>query len=339
MPGEAPVRSIDRVIPVRILGTATVVPGRPIPTEEMAARAVPPLDPAVVLTKTGIRTRHFAEPGARISDLAAEALRGAAAAAGIDVRDLRRVVLATSEGGDILGPATANATIHALGLDNRCDGFDVVNACMGFLSAFDVGARSVATGLGPVGVVAAEILSRALRPDWPRPWVVFGDAAAAVILGEGRPGEGILGVHLGNDGSLARTVYAEHPLLTREIEWLRMDIPSRDMGAIVLRALSESARAVLAAAGETMESVDWVLPHQPNGAMLATIVEALGIPREKVVPVVQDIGSVVAACIPASLDRLLRTRPVAPGDRILMIGVGSGLSYGAALYRVAPGPS
>jgi 3-oxoacyl-[acyl-carrier-protein] synthase III len=37
-----------------------------------------------------------------------------------------------------------------------------------------------------------------------------------------------------------------------------------------------------------------------------------------------------------SLDRLLRTRPVRPGDRILMIGVGSGLSYGAALYRVAP---
>jgi 3-oxoacyl-(acyl-carrier-protein) synthase III len=336
LPRAEEVRSSGRVIPVRILGTASVFPGRPLTTAEIAARAVPPLDPEVTLAKTGIATRHFADPGTKIADLAAQALRGAAEAAGIDVRDLRRVILATSEGGDILGPATANATIHALGLDNRCDGFDVVNACMGFLSAFDLGARSVATGVGPVGVVASEILSRALRPDWRRPWVVFGDAASAVILGTGRPGEGILGVHLGNDGSLDRTVYAEHPLLTHEMEWLKMNLSSDQMQDIVLRVLHESAQAVLGPAGETMDSVDWVLPHQPNGAMLQTIVEVLGVPPGKVVPVVQDIGSVVAASIPASLDRLLRTRRVAPGARILMIGVGSGIAYGAALYRVAP---
>ena len=324
------------MIPVRILGTACVFPGRRLTTAEMAASADPPLDPAIAEAKTGIHTRYFAEPGTLVSDLAAQALRGAAEAAGMDVRDLRRVILATSEGGDILGPATANATIHALGLDHRCDGFDVINACMGFLSALDVGARSVATGLAPVGVVASEILSRALRPDWPRPWVVFGDAASAAILGSGRPGEGLLGVHLANDGSRLRTVYAEHPLITREVEWLRMDIPHAEIRAIVIDALSRSARAVLEPSGNTMASVDWVLPHQPNGAMLQTIIEVLGIPPEKVVPVVRDVGSIVAASIPVSLDLLLRTRPVKPGDRILMIGVGSGISYGAALYRVAP---
>jgi 3-oxoacyl-(acyl-carrier-protein) synthase III len=322
------------VIPVRILGTASVFPGRRLTTAEMAAQAEPPLDAAVVEAKTGIKARFFADPGTLISDLAAQALRGAAEAAGIDVRDLRRVILATSEGGDVLGPATANAAVHALGLDDRCDCFDIVNACMGFLTGLDLGARSVATGLGPVGVVASEILSRALRPDWPRPWVVFGDAAAAVILGEGRPGEGLVGVHLSNDGSMPRTVYARHPLMTREPEWLRMEVPHREMGPVVVRLLEGSARAVLASAGESMESVDWVLPHQPNGVMLEAIVRALGIPPAKVVPVVQDVGSVVAASIPASLDRLYRTREVKPGHLILMIGVGSGLSYGAALHRV-----
>jgi 3-oxoacyl-[acyl-carrier-protein] synthase III len=132
-------------------------------------------------------------------------------------------------------------------------------------------------------------------------------------------------------------VYAEHPLVTRQIEWLKMDVPNKDFGPIVVDALSRSAQAVLAPAGHTMASVDWVLPHQPNGAMLQEIVGALGIPPEKVVPVVQDVGNVVSASIPLSLDRLLRTRPVKPGDRILMIGIGSGISYGAALYRVAPG--
>ncbi len=324
------------MIPVRILGTATYFPGRLVTTAEVAAMAVPPMDAARAEASTGIRSRWLAGPEVRVSDMAARALRGAAEAAGIDVRDLKRVILASSTGGDMVSPATANATIHALGLDGRCDCFDINNACMGWLTAFDLGARTVATGLHPVGVVAAEPMSRGIRPDQRRPWAVFGDAAAAAILGPGRPGEGLLGIKLGNDGSVPRTVYAEQPLVTRQLEWIQMAMPRRDMGPLVVRLLRESAQTVLDACGETMAGVDWVLPHQPNGVMLGMIVEALGIAPEKMVPVVEDIGSVVSAAIPASLDKLLRTRPVQPGHRILMIGVGSGLSYGAALYRVAP---
>jgi 3-oxoacyl-(acyl-carrier-protein) synthase III len=324
------------LIPVRILGTGTHFPGRLVTTEEIAARAVPPLDPKVVRQKTGIASRWFGEPGTMIADIAAQALRRAAEAAKIDVRDLRRVILVNSEGGDILGPATVNATIHQLGLDGRCDGFDMGNACMGFLTGLDLGARSVATGLHPVGVVAAEVLTRAIRPDHPRPWVVFGDGAAAAILGPGRPGEGLLGTWMRNDGSFSKTVYAEHPLITRQDEWLRMAVPHWEMGEIVVKVLREAANAVLAQCGETFASVDWVLPHQPNGAMLGTIVDVLGIDPAKIVNVVEDLGSIVAASVPASLDRLVRTRPVKPGDRVLMIGVGSGVTYGASLYRFSP---
>ena len=49
--------------------------------------------------------------------------------------------------------------------------------------------------------------------------------------------------------------------------------------------------------------------------------------------VVHDVGSVAAASIPISLHRLLRSGRVRPGDRILMIGVGTGISYGAILLR------
>jgi 3-oxoacyl-[acyl-carrier-protein] synthase III len=83
-----------------------------------------------------------------------------------------------------------------------------------------------------------------------------------------------------------------------------------------------------------LEDVPWVLPHQPNGAILDLMVKALGIDPERVVPVARYAGSVGAASIPMSLDRLLRTRTVLPGDRILMVGVGAGISYGAVLYRI-----
>jgi 3-oxoacyl-[acyl-carrier-protein] synthase-3 len=324
------------VIPVRILGTATALPGPPITTAEVVARVSPGKDPARIRAATGIDTRHWAEPGAPVADLATSALRDAIAAAGLAPGDLRRVVLVTSSGGDVIGPATANAVIHALGIDGRCDAFDLNNACMGFLTAFDLAARCVATGLGPVGVVAAEMASRFIRPDDPRPYFVLGDAAAAVVLGAGREGEGILGSFLGNDGAHGSTVYADQPMRTRRIEHARFAVPTREMMRIVGDAMQRSASAVLAACGETLAGVDWVLPHQPNGAMLDLLVDVLGVDRAKIVPVVQEVGSVVSASLPISLDRLLRTRDVRPGARILMIGVGSGLSYGAILHRVGP---
>ena len=96
----------------------------------------------------------------------------------------------------------------------------------------------------------------------------------------------------------------------------------------------DSTRRVLAEASMRIEDVAWVLPHQPNGTMLEGIIAALGVDRARIVPVVQEIGSVACASIAVSLDRLMRTRPVASGDHVLMTGVGSGVSWGAILYRV-----
>jgi 3-oxoacyl-[acyl-carrier-protein] synthase III len=85
-----------------------------------------------------------------------------------------------------------------------------------------------------------------------------------------------------------------------------------------------------------MADVQWVVPHQPNGALLDAMIAAFGVPAERVVRVVDEVGSVGAAAIPLGLDRLLRTRDVRPGDHLLLVGVGGGLSGGAMLYRTGP---
>lgn len=324
------------MIPVRILGTGSAFPGRPIPTSEIAAAVIPPTDPDGLLAKTGIKTRHHAEQGALLSDLADVAVRAAAAEAGLELRDLRRVILATSSGGDVIGPATASALVHKLGLDRLADGFNVVNACTGFLTALDVGARLVATGLSPVVVVAAEMLSRGLRPEVARPYVVFGDGAAAAVLVPGRPGEGIVGHSFVNDGSLGGTVFVPQPGLTRQMEYVRFEVSNREMARIVLEGMRWTLQDLREKFGLGLADMDWVVPHQPNGLMLQVIIDQLGIDPAKVVTTVEEVGSIVAASIPVCLDRLLRTRPVRPGDRILMLGVGSGVSYGGIVYRVAP---
>jgi 3-oxoacyl-[acyl-carrier-protein] synthase III len=320
------------MIPVRILGTAGLLPGKAVPTEELARRLG--RDPAKVEERTGIRTRHWVEPGTRMTDVGVEVLRRALNEAKMAPTDLRRLLFVTSTGGDATAPATASMIAGALGLTGSCDAFDINNACMGFLSAFDVAARSVATGLGPVGIVAVEFISRGLEPSNPRPYLVCGDGAAAAVLGSARPGEGVLGVSLSNNGTLPPDTGFGQPLLTGKMEKVQFYASRQDIFQIALDALSTATHSALKQAGLTLDDIEWVLPHQPNGALLDAIVGALKLDRARLVPMVRDVGSVAAAAIPYSLDLLLRTRDVRPGHRILMIGVGAGVSQGAILYQV-----
>jgi 3-oxoacyl-(acyl-carrier-protein) synthase III len=326
------------VIPARLLGTGSALPARRVTTAEVAARVGK--DAAEIEARTGIRTRFWAEPGATMADLGAEALRRALAAAGMPAAELRRLIFVSTTGGDYTTPATANSILHALGVDHgRCDAFDLANACVGFLTALDLGARSVATGTGPVGIVVVELMTRFISPDDARPYVIFGDAAGAVVLGPGRPDEGLAGVALGNEGARGGTVVIHHPALTGKAEHFLFAASSREMNQIATEAMIKSAAAALDQAGVTLEEVAWFLPHQPNGRMLEGLVDAFRVDRGRVVPVVEEIGSVGAASIPVSLDRLLRSGRVQPGDRMLMVSVGSGLAYGAVIYQVAGSPA
>lgn len=319
------------MIPVRILGTASVLPERQVTTEELAVALG--RNPSAIEQKTGIRSRHWALPGSTMAGLGAEALRRALAAAGLEARSLRRLLFVSSTGGDVLIPATANRIAAELGLAGTCDAFDLNNACMGFLSAFDVASRSVATGLAPVAIVVVELGSRIISAEEHRPYLVFGDAAVAAILGPARGGEGVLGAAFANDGTQPSDVWMAHPLVTGASERVRFEFSYQHIAEVALQALKTATRSVLEQARLSLSEVEWVLPHQPNGAMLRLIIEALGVEPARIVPVVEEVGSVGAASIPLSLDRLLRTRPVRPGERLLMVGVGAGISHGAVLYQ------
>ncbi|MCA9686361.1 MAG: ketoacyl-ACP synthase III [Myxococcales bacterium] len=321
-------------IPVRILGSGSVLPGRAVTTAELCHQAYPGRDPAELIARTGITTRHWADPGTTHASLAAEAMRLALADAGMEARELVRLIQLNCTGGDTLLPATANAVGDALDLHGSCDCIDINNACTGFLSALDLAARSVATGLHPIGVVVSELWSRHLDVADPRAYVVFGDAAAAVILGPGRDGEGLCSSWLRNDGKLRGSVTLAHAGLTHEQEIVHFGVSNKKITEEATEAVLESARTALRQAGVTMDDIAWVLPHQPNGRMLDLLVRELGVDERKLVRVVDEIGSVGAASIPVSLDRLWRSGRVRAGDLVLMVAVGSGISYGGMVYRV-----
>ena len=322
-------------IPVRIAGTGTVPAGRPVSTAELVARVQGGLDCAEVEAKTGIVSRYFAESGATAAELGARALQEALAMAELPAAALQRLIFVSSLGGDAMIPATSNIVAARLGLAGTCDCFDLNNACMGFLSALDVGARSVATGRSPIGIVVAELGSRFIVPEDPRPFLVVGDGVAAAVLDTARGAEGLLASWLRNDGTMAGDVTLGHAGLTGRRETTRFTSSNQHITALAIDGFRHSVEAVLAEAALTLAEIEWVVLHQPNGALLRRVVEALGLDPARTTSVVREVGSVGAACIPMSLDRLLRSGRVRAGDRILMAGVGGGISYGAVILRVA----
>lgn len=322
------------MIPVRVSGTASLLPGRSVTTAEVCEQAYPGRDPAEVIARTGIRTRYWADPGTTHAELGAQVLRLALVQAKLPAAQLERIIQLNCTGGDTLLPATANAIGDALDLHGSCDCIDLNNACTGFLTAYDLAARSIATGMGPIAIVVAELWSRHLEPSDPRSYVIFGDAAAAVVLEPARGQEGLRASWLRNDGRLRGSVTLAHSGLTRQREIVRFGVSNQKITDEATEAILTSARQALRLAGVTMNDIAWVLPHQPNGKMLDLLIRELGVDAHKLIRVVDEIGSVGAASIPVSLDRLLRSGRVQTGDLLLMVAVGSGISYGAMIQQV-----
>lgn len=322
-------------LPVRLLGTASVLPGKRWTTEEVVARTQTSKTVEEIKAKTGIEARNWLEPGQTAAEVCAQALRLALEDAGMEATELRRIIFATSTAGDSFLPPTSCHIMKHLGLAGTCDCFDMNNACMGFLSGLDLAARSVATGYGPVAVVTVECPSWYIKPEDPRPYLVFGDAAGAAILGPSeRPDQGVLGVTLGNDPIKGGSLFLPNPGRTGEPSFFEFRASNANMGKIALGAVIDSARALLDRTGLTLEDIDWFVPHQPNGRMLDKMLEQIGLTEDHIVRVVDQIGSTGAASMATGLAQLLRRRPVKSGDLVLLAGVGTGISYGAMLIRV-----
>ena len=322
------------IIPVRIAGSAWLLPGASVATEPLVEASMPGRDADELARRVGIATRHWAGPGETVASVGAQVLEAAATSAGLPLTALRRVILVNSHGGDHPIPASVNALLHILGLDDVVGGFDLNNACTGFVSAFDTAARLVATGEGPVAVVAVELLSRFIGPEQPRSYVVLGDAAAAVILDTPRGAGALLAADFGNDGRKLPAVTLDHPGLTGQDEKIVFGAPGPDFHQYALDGMLTSVDRTLRRAGHELSQVaHWAL-HQPNGALLDAFMAALGLTARQIVRIVDRAGSVGAASAAVTLCRLLAEHEVHEGDLLMLAAVGAGASRGAVLLRM-----
>ena len=291
-----------------------------------------------IRSRTGIEARHFADDGVVTSDLAVEAALIALRTAGIPAEQLDMIVCA-SVTGDTPFPATAVWVQEKLGLS--CPAFDVNAACAGFSYGLATATAFVESGMADtVLLIGAEVYSRILDFTDRQTCVLFGDGAGAtVIQASDRPG--IEGTVLGADGTAAEILLvpaggSREPASAETVAASRHRIQMPNGREVFKRAvteMAESCREVLEKSGHSPDDVDLLIPHQANARIMVAVAERLGIPLERAVVDVAEVGNTSAASIPIALDRAYRAGRIHEGDLVLFTSFGAGLTWGATAIR------
>jgi 3-oxoacyl-[acyl-carrier-protein] synthase-3 len=313
----------------RIVGTGSYLPARVMTNHDFAARGLDTSD-AWIRERTGIVQRHIAEESQGSSDLALEASRAALKAAGMQAEQLDLIVVATSTP-DYIFPSTACLLQARLGVKGSA-AFDVQAVCSGFVYGLAVADNFIRSGSAKNAlVVGAEVFSRILDWNDRGTCVLFGDGAGAVVLSAGS-NPGIHASRLHADGSQVELLSVPGNVSKGCIvgsPFLQMN--GQGVFKFAVRVLEEVARETVAAAGMTLDDVDWLIPHQANVRILDATARRLGMPDGKLVVTVDHHGNTSAASVPLALDEYVRAGKIRAGHRVLMEGVGGGFTWGASL--------
>jgi 3-oxoacyl-[acyl-carrier-protein] synthase-3 len=320
----------------RITGTGSYLPPRKLTNvdlvAELAAQGVETSDDWIV-ERTGIRARHFADPGMCSSDLGLEAARHALQAAKLKPEDIDLIIVATSTP-DMVFPSTACILQNKLGA-NGCAAFDVQAVCSGFIYALTVADAMIKTGAAKKAlVIGAEVFSRILDFTDRTTCVLFGDGAGAVVL-EASSTPGILASDLHADGKHVGILCVPGHVSGGQVlgePLLKMD--GQAVFKLAVGLLDQAARNTLAKAGKVAEDVDWLVPHQANIRIMQSTAKKLKLSMDKVIVTVDQHGNTSAASIPLALDTAVRSGKIKPGELLMLEGVGGGFTWGAVLLNL-----
>ncbi len=330
---------MDRAITATILGTGSYVPPRIVPNDEFT-QSLDTTD-EWIHTRTGIRERRHAGPGDTAATMGTLAAREALAAAGVAPAEVDLIVCATVTP-DLMCPSTA-CLIQSYLECGTIPAFDISAACSGFVYAFSVAEQFIRTGTAKqVLVIGAEVLSRVSDFSDRNTCILFGDGAGAVVLGATRePGRGILKIRLFADGSRQELIQVPSMVTPNpppgtvalpNLRYLRMNGREVFKFAVTqLRALIQSALDDCKRLGKELSLI---VPHQVNVRVIDAALEDLDFPAEKVIVNLDKYGNTSAASVPIALDEAVRTGRAKPGDTLLLVAFGGGLTWSSALVTM-----
>lgn len=322
----------------RIVGTGASVPDRVLTNADLE-RIISTSDEWIV-TRTGISERRIATDSQATSDLAEQAALRALEAAAVDPIDVDLILVGTVTP-DMFFPSTACVLQERLGASHAA-AFDLSAACSGFIYGLSVADAYLRSSImRNILVIGAETLSKVV--DWSdrATCVLFADGAGAALMQRTTGDSRVLSTHLYADGSKGRQLIipgggSRHPISQKVLDENLAKIKmanGNEVFKVAVRSMEEAALAALKANGAEVSDIDLFVPHQANARIIYAVAQRLGLPKERIVVNIGRFGNTSAASIPIALDEAVRAGRLKPGDLLLLVAFGGGLTWGSALIR------
>lgn len=321
---------------VKILGTGKYLPQQQIFSAELDRRLNLPTGWSE--NASGVAVRHFVRDETA-SQMGALAAQQALESSGINLEDIDCLISASGVMEQAI-PCTAALILEQLGgASINIPAYDINSTCLSFLTALDTLSYLVSAGrYRHVLIVSSEVASVGLNWQDRETCILFGDGAAAVVIGRTEPMESssILtsriethstGAHFceirGGGTGLHARYYSEE---TKEAFLFRMN------GKAVFRKSSELMPGFLGRLLEPLQislnEVKLVVPHQASGSAMELLRRRLGIKPERFMKIIQNHGNTIAASIPMALHTAIEDKRISRGDPILLLGTSAGFSMG-----------
>ena len=314
----------------KIIGTGSYLPERIVTNKDM--EKIVETNDEWIVSRTGIRERHYAADDQSASDLALIACQRAMQAAGVTDNDIDLIIVGTSTP-DMVFPATACILQDKLGVKQGF-AFDIQAVCAGFVYGLATADNFIRAGTAKCAlVVGTEVFSRILNWQDRSTCVLFGDGAGAVVV-KASDSPGILSTHLHADGSYRHALSAPGTVENGKVRGSPMlTMEGGTVYKFAVKAFEEVAWEALRANNLKPSDIDKFICHQANQRIIMHAAKKLALPDEKVVLTVDKHGNTSAASIPLALDSVVREGKIKPGDTILLAALGGGFAWGAALLK------
>jgi 3-oxoacyl-[acyl-carrier-protein] synthase-3 len=290
----------------------------------------PTLSSDYVYQVTGIRERRWAAEQEKPSDMAYLAALEAIRKAGIAIKDIDAVIVATTTP-DVAMPSTACILQDRLNL-GTVPAFDLNAACSGWLYAVSVAQGWIASGMARnILTVGVDMQSRLLDRKDHATCFIFGDGAGAAVISAGDTGHRIRRVVLSSDVRGIHMARREEPgyfIANGECHfdpWIRLDGPA--LFRFAVESFGHVIREAVRQSGWQPEETRWVIPHQANSRILKAAAKRSGVDFDRFVVNMEHVGNTSSASIPLTL--VETERQLAPGDKIVLCSVGAGATMAA----------
>jgi 3-oxoacyl-[acyl-carrier-protein] synthase-3 len=319
-----------------------------------------------IRTRSGVVERRYADPGEGSAQLGMIAGRDAMAAANVTTSDIDAVIFATMTP-NYYFPGNGPLVQAGMGFP-EIPTYDIRQQCSGFLYALDLADTFIQSRKYKRLLVIGSDVHTPLMP-WHRGWdialgredreitpeeyafntkyrdrtVLFGDGAGAVVVEASENGDrGFVASKLFTNGSNIGALFmrggsAERPFIRSEMIESGDLIPIMEGREVFKQAVSrmpEAVRAVCGAAGVEVKDIDVLLIHQANLRIIEAVAKQLALPPEKVPHNIERYGNTTAGTLPILFHECVQDGTIKPGMLVCFTALGSGLHWGAALYRM-----